>query len=513
VTGPKLCVLDHIQGPLAGSRQVLTQELHGIGTGEHAFVHFPSHRASGVLPEHATLVRSDDGYQLSAAPEASVYVNGLEAHTRLLSHGDLIRIGEDGPLLKYRELAVSDPSAPLDPGFKSIREVVSDCADVARSDSSTWAGTGWRFLRRIPREITSQTSPIARLLTLGVLAVIVLLLGFIIVRLSTLESSLSRQAAEIADSVGLVQEENRISVEEMREMRDQVTSTADRLAGIEADSDDLPTVVDHVAAATVFIQAAYGFADGGGRMLRATLGPDGNPLRDTDGQMLPTFGGEGPILERQYTGTAFLIAADGQMLSNRHVAEPWLYDQAAREAVDRGFRPIVVKMIGFLPYATEPLNVVLEKPHDSADMALLRFAEADSAFAALELSNEPPSLGQAIMVVGYPAGIRALLARTDPTVVDSLLQAGVDSDFWEVARTLAEMGLVAPLVTRGIVGQITPTAIVYDAETTHGGSGGPVVTLDGRVIAVNTAIVSDFGGSNLGVPIAAAQELLSEFRP
>jgi S1-C subfamily serine protease len=201
------------------------------------------------------------------------------------------------------------------------------------------------------------------------------------------------------------------------------------------------------------------------------------------------------------------------MLSNRHVAEPWRYDQAAREAVDRGFRPIVVKMIGFLPYATEPLDVVLEKPHETADVALLRFAETDSAFAALELSNEPPSLGQAIMVVGYPAGIRALLARTDPAVVDSLLQAGVDSDFWEVARTLAAMGLVAPLVTRGIVGQITPTAIVYDAETTHGGSGGPVVTLDGRVIAVNTAIVSDFGGSNLGVPVAAARELLSEFRP
>jgi len=508
----KLIVLDHLQGPLQGSRQVLTGELHGIGTGEDAFIHFPSYRAPGVLPEHAALTKTGESYQISSAPGASVFVNGLEAHVRMLSHGDLIRIGESGPLLKYRELRVSaaaDPAEPPDPGFKSIRQVMADTVDVARANSTTKLGTGWRFLSRFPREITSQTSPLARIITLGVLAIIALLLGTIMIRLSTLESRLSRQAAEIVESVGLVQEENQISVDSIRQMRDQVVTTADRLAGIESESGDIASMVNRVSRATVFIQAAYGFSDPGGRMLRATLAPDGNPFRDADGQMLPTFGGQGPILERQYTGTAFVVTPGGLLLTNHHVAEPWLYDEAAKEALARGFKPVMLKMIGFLPHARTSFEVALVAPGDAADLAVLRYVALDSSLTALELSDVTPVLGQSIMVVGYPTGIRALLARTDPAVVDSMIRANPDPDFWEMARTLAVHGLVAPLVTRGIVGQITPTAIVYDAETTHGGSGGPVITMDGRVIAVNTAVVTDFGGSNLGVPIRSARELLA----
>ncbi|MCP3961248.1 MAG: hypothetical protein GY719_25660 [bacterium] len=83
-----------------------------------------------------------------------------------------------------------------------------------------------------------------------------------------------------------------------------------------------------------------------------------------------------------------------------------------------------------------------------------------------------------------------------------------DVDFWNVAQRLAEAGHIAPLATRGIIGQVTPAAVVYDAETTSGGSGGPVINLQGEVIAVNMAILPEFGGSNLGVPIDKAREIL-----
>ena len=46
------------------------------------------------------------------------------------------------------------------------------------------------------------------------------------------------------------------------------------------------------------------------------------------------------------------------------------------------------------------------------------------------------------------------------------------------------------------------------AETTSGGSGGPVFSPDGTVIGVNSAITRDFDGSNFGVPIDFASRLL-----
>ena len=63
------------------------------------------------------------------------------------------------------------------------------------------------------------------------------------------------------------------------------------------------------------------------------------------------------------------------------------------------------------------------------------------------------------------------------------------------------------------MGQVTPGSVVYDAETTHGGSGGPVLNLDGEVVAVNSAIIPEFGGSNLGVPPNEVRALLGDTLP
>lgn len=112
-------------------------------------------------------------------------------------------------------------------------------------------------------------------------------------------------------------------------------------------------------------------------------------------------------------------------------------------------------------------------------------------------------------MLGYPAGMRAMVARADARFVDELMQRG-QLGFWQIAEQLARSGQIGPLASRGIVAQVNPAAVAYDAETTQGGSGGPVLGLDGEVIAVTSAVVTEFGGSNLGVPAAHGSRLLAE---
>jgi S1-C subfamily serine protease len=73
---------------------------------------------------------------------------------------------------------------------------------------------------------------------------------------------------------------------------------------------------------------------------------------------------------------------------------------------------------------------------------------------------------------------------------------------------LAQRKLIRPLVTQGHVGDVLADKIVYDAQTTSGGSGGPLLNREGSVIGVTFAVVKGFGGSNFGVPIRFASPLL-----
>lgn len=128
---------------------------------------------------------------------------------------------------------------------------------------------------------------------------------------------------------------------------------------------------------------------------------------------------------------------------------------------------------------------------------------------AVQISTEPPTARYAAPVIRVRRRGRSGKRRQ---LLDDLHEAG-DSDFWSVVERLAKEGRISPLASRSIVGQVTPEAIVYDAETTRGGSGGPVFNMNGEVVAVNAAIMPEFNGANLGVPIAGALPLLQREIP
>ncbi len=236
-------------------------------------------------------------------------------------------------------------------------------------------------------------------------------------------------------------------------------------------------------------------------------GPDGQPLRNPLGRPFLTLDGAGPPLEIFVTGTGFLTSPDGLALTNRHVALPWEFDAAARGLLESGFVAEWSRFVGFLADGSEPHDIRVHVASDDADLAVVQVLGVEGRVPFVELASASPSPGDPIIVMGYPLGLRAIMARSGPAFVDGLRREGV-GDFFEQARRIAAAGFMAPLATRGIVGQVTNARVVYDAETTSGGSGGPVLSLDGRVVAINTAILPEFGGSNLGVPVAKARALI-----
>jgi S1-C subfamily serine protease len=361
-----------------------------------------------------------------------------------------------------------------------------------------------------------------------------------------------------------------------------LSDTALRVRSLEALAGAPERIIASAARAVVFIQASYGFREPGTNLpLRYYPGAGGRPLRMPNGETPVTTSGDGPIVQVFYTGTAFVVSREGHLVSNRHIALPWLYNESARGVLEQGFTPEMRRFIGYIPGHPQPFGIEILAASDHADVAILRSgflvqgvlageiahpfdrpdAEADEAnleqlevpvattepeassspapgapaatrapdaaaradwiapieerlpFAVtpLEISQEPPALGDQVILLGYPAGMEALLARADPRFAEGLLSTGPVT-FWDVARGLAAGGYIAPLATMGIIGQVTGVSVVYDAETTHGGSGGPVLALDGRVVAVNSAVVEYFSGHNLGVPAADVFDLLRSVR-
>ncbi len=361
-----------------------------------------------------------------------------------------------------------------------------------------------------------QTSPWSRGAIMLLLALLLTTTGLLLVRTSRLEEQLARQAQDVHTITGLLEqaEENAFSLDELRavraELESQLSGAVDRVEALEARSEAGQRVIAAAARSVVFLQGSYGFVDReDGRPLRILLGPNGRPLTDAEGNSLLTFSGTGPVLERLFTGTAFVATEDGLLLTNAHVAVPWQFEEPAQALVQRGLIPVMQRQIGYLPGIEAPFDVELVVASDTADVAVRRCSGATGLVPLLPLAETPAQPGEEIFVLGYPTGIRALLARTNEAFVDSLMR-DPRQDFWTIARHLSEAGHIAPLATRGIVGQATLDSVVYDAETTHGGSGGPVLGLNGEVRAVNAKILTDFGGANLGIPAAQARQLLDQ---
>jgi serine protease Do len=293
-------------------------------------------------------------------------------------------------------------------------------------------------------------------------------------------------------------------------LRQQLAETTTRLKRVESESQSAEEVIRAYAPSVCLIHVSVSFVDrASGRPLRyGAINPDGEPLHDSDGNPVYTLEGRAPEVRADFFGTGF-IAADGRILTNHHVAQPWWKNDELAAVISQGLNPSIAELTAYFPDTAAGIPVSVSQISEEADLAVLKgdLSSLKKPVLKMDARKEAAVSGQTLLSLGYATGISAILARAGEDAVSEIAKT-TGGRPKEVADELLRRKLIRPLVTQGHIGDVLPDKIVYDAQTTSGGSGGPLINRDGEVIGVTFAVVKGFGGSNFGVPIRFAQPLL-----
>ena len=295
-------------------------------------------------------------------------------------------------------------------------------------------------------------------------------------------------------------------------LQKQLDDTKARLQRIEQEGDSAQNLIrdDVRSVCLLHISVAFRNQQNGQRLRYAGMNQNGEPLQDSDGNPILAVGGNGPEVKVDIFGTGFPVGNSGRIVTNRHVAEPWWNNDELSQMASQGFLAEISTIHAYFPGDPRAFAGEIQEISKDADLATMRIDTQDLKRPLLSIDSGKGAAvtGEPVVLMGYATGLAGILARTDEATAQQILsQSGGD-----VSRILAELArrdLIHPIITQGHIGDILPDKIVFDAQTTSGGSGGPLFNRQGKVIGVTYAILKGFGGSNFGIPIRFSEPLLS----
>jgi DNA-binding response OmpR family regulator/S1-C subfamily serine protease len=294
-------------------------------------------------------------------------------------------------------------------------------------------------------------------------------------------------------------------------LKNQMAKVEGRLEKLENEGNVAHRIISEYEPSVCLIHVALTFRDRatGLKLRYSEMTSAGEPTTDKANNPLLSLTGSGPEVQVDVFGTGFLASDDGQILTNHHVAEPWWQNDDMKDMLDQGLEPVIKEMTAYFPRIPHGVPITTTSISSDADVAVVRGNISGMGLKHIALAAGRGSTvgGAAVVLLGYPTGVDAILARTGSATLQAIA-ASSQGDSKQVMEELAHRHLIEPLVTQGHIGDVLKDKIVYDAQTTSGGSGGPLFNNQGQVIGINFAILRDFGGSNFAIPVRYARPLL-----
>ncbi len=519
-----------------------------IGSDGDCVVRIPPSARRPVAPRHLELEDREGRWFIRSLTDAPVLLNDEPVMEAAIQQNDLVRLGQEGPLFRFRLSQARRPT-------KTFHQMVGDARDVVSADRprATRATRMTVFARQLVKEAVANSTRRFQV-ALTVMGAVIIGLGVVLVK-TMLDSQETvrvmdarhRADQEEGDRLLALLTQSRVEREDMeRRLTDQARKLddeiADELARLtvrskkrEAEMQDLSTktqdVVARMSAAELqagaakrihkdyhrgvcFIYVGISFYHPERKQfLRWVIDPKtGKP--DPKVRVPVTLGGEGPKHMDWVSGSGFLIDKSGLVLSNRHVIDPWYEDDSfGSPLLDRGFRAVREVFIACFPGRVEPVPLQRMTVHEDQDIAVVRLVSVPDDLPVLPLSGPKNSLeaGMDVYVIGYPEGLSGLMQKLPTSTLKDLVNRSDDANH-SLVKNLTQMKGIEPVFTKGALSSKSDTQLVYDAVTYNGGSGGPVFNEDQMVVGINTAISRNFTGANYGTPIRFARDLLKTLR-
>ncbi|SHM52580.1 Do/DeqQ family serine protease [Caldanaerovirga acetigignens] len=222
---------------------------------------------------------------------------------------------------------------------------------------------------------------------------------------------------------------------------------------------NIPDIIEKVEDAVVFIETT-------------TRSASVNPFF-YDPFFREFFGDNFPFSsqESRSVGSGFIISSDGYILTNHHVIE--------------GATEVNVTVKGF----SNPFKATVIGTDFELDLAVLKI-NSDKKLPYLNLGDsDKMRVGDWVIAIGNPY-------RLDHTVTVGVISAK--------GRPLA--------ITDRSTGKtrVFKDLIQTDAAINPGNSGGPLISLNGEVIGINTAVNAEAQGIGFAIPINTAKQVLDE---